>query len=65
MVSPMLQLPSRTLLTCKDVSVALDVHVNTVRRMIASGQLQAVRVGKSVRVTREALADALKPWQAA
>jgi len=52
----MLQLPARTLLTVKDVAAALDCHAFTVRRWIWAGDLPSVRVGRSVRVPREALA---------
>ena len=36
---------SEQLLTVKQVAKDLQVHPSTVRRMIASGQLQAMRVG--------------------
>jgi excisionase family DNA binding protein len=54
-----LPLPDRALLTVKDVSVVLDCHEVTVRRAIKAGQLMSVRVGRHVRVPREALAGYL------
>ena len=46
---------SSGLLTVLDVSEALSVCTRTVRRLIWSGRLRSVRVGRSVRVSREAL----------
>ena len=46
------------LLTVQEVAAFLKLNQMTVRRYIAAGKLRAVRVGKSIRVSREAL-DAL------
>lgn len=43
------------LFTPEDVAEQLGLHVRTVRRYIREGQLEAVKVGKRYRVTREAL----------
>jgi excisionase family DNA binding protein len=47
----------RELLSVKDVAVRLDVHEQTVRTLIRDGRLSAVRVGKLVRVSTQALAE--------
>lgn len=48
--------PVRELLTVKDVAVRLDVHEQTVRDLIRSGRLSAVRVGRLVKVPTVAVA---------
>ena len=50
-----------TLLTVKEVAELTQLHEITIRRYIASGELAAVRVGRRVRVRRDALAQFLKP----
>lgn len=47
---------SRPLLTAEEVAEELGLHARTVRRHIREGQLEAQKVGKSWRITREALA---------
>lgn len=47
---------AQPLLTVKDVSVALRVSRSTIRRAIAAGAFPVVRLGRSVRVTPDALA---------
>ena len=47
MPSPALRLPA--------VAEELDIHEETARRLVASGELDAFRVGRSIRVTRAAL----------
>jgi excisionase family DNA binding protein len=44
------------LLTAEQVAGALNVSLRTVRRLTGSGSLPVVRIGRSVRVTRETLA---------
>lgn len=46
---------ARELLTVKDVSVRLDCHELTVRRLIKRGQLAAVTIGRLVKVPVEEL----------
>lgn len=43
------------LLTVQEIAALLKVNPETVRRHIASGRLQAVRIGRHVRVRREAI----------
>jgi excisionase family DNA binding protein len=43
------------LLTATDVAGVLQVSVRTVRRLIAAGSLEAIQVGRSVRIAPEAL----------
>jgi excisionase family DNA binding protein len=43
------------LLTIRDVAERLQVSGRTIHRLIASGDLTVIRVGRSVRVTEEAL----------
>jgi excisionase family DNA binding protein len=46
----------REMLTVKDVSLRLDVHEQTVRRLIRTRKLRAIRIGRLVKVPREAVA---------
>jgi excisionase family DNA binding protein len=39
------------------------VSEQTIRRLMAQGQLPAYRIGNSVRIRREDLAAIMKPWQ--
>jgi excisionase family DNA binding protein len=48
--------PPPRLLTTADVATRLQVSVKTVRRLISVGSLATLRIGRSVRVTEEALA---------
>lgn len=48
------------LLTVKEVSVRLDVHEKTVYRLIWASKLRYVRVGRLVKVPREAILEYLK-----
>ena len=48
--------PQVRLLTAQEVADRLNVSLRTVRRLIAEEKLVAVRIGKAVRVTPEALA---------
>jgi excisionase family DNA binding protein len=49
--------PNHAQLLCvKAVAVALDCHEQTVRRLIRRGTLKAIRVGRSVKVSRHSLA---------
>ena len=43
------------LLTAAEVAALLQVSLRTVRRLIADGSLPVVRIGRSVRVSGEAL----------
>ncbi len=43
------------LLTTQEVAALLKVSIVTVRRLIASGDLPAARIGKSYRIRREDL----------
>jgi excisionase family DNA binding protein len=49
------------LLTIAEAASLLKVAPITVRRFIAAGRLPAVRVGKSIRVRREALEQVITP----
>ncbi|MBI4311929.1 MAG: helix-turn-helix domain-containing protein [Chloroflexi bacterium] len=49
------------LLTISEAARALRVSAVTVRRHIAQGEIRAVRVGRQVRVSKEALAAFVKP----
>jgi len=49
------------LLTVQDTARLLKVSTVTVRRFIADGKLAAVRVGKGVRVRKEAIARLATP----
>ena len=48
-------LPSSGLLTIQTVALVLSVSTKTVRRLITRGQLQIVRIGRSVRIKPEIL----------
>jgi excisionase family DNA binding protein len=50
------------LLTIPDVARMLSLGVSTVRRMVATGEIDAIRIGPAdgrIRVTREAVAEYL------
>jgi excisionase family DNA binding protein len=47
--------PIAALLRVADVASHLSVSIRTVRRLIADGSLQFIRVGRAVRVSPEAL----------
>jgi excisionase family DNA binding protein len=49
------------LLTVKETARLLRVSPITIRRYIASGRLQAERVGRGIRVRREAIEDFITP----
>lgn len=49
------------LMTVREVAETLKVSPMTVRRYIASGKLQAVRVGRGVRVDEAAITRFLEP----
>ena len=49
------------LLTVRETAAILRVAPITVRRYIATGRLPAVRVGRNVRIDRDALPLALQP----
>lgn len=51
------------LLTIHETAAMLRVSPITVRRYIASGKLAAIRVGKGIRLTREAIAELIVPIQ--
>lgn len=43
--------------TVPQVAEAFGVCPQTIRRLIASGELESVHIGRSVRVTRQAMVD--------
>lgn len=47
--------PNTRLLTTKDVANRLQVSPRTVARLIEAGELSVKRIGRSVRITEEAL----------
>ena len=51
-------IPQR-LMTVKEVAQLLRLSVRQIRRLIAHGQLEAISVGRSVRIRPEALASLL------
>jgi excisionase family DNA binding protein len=57
-----MQVSHSELLHVKEAAAELDVHEITVRRYIATGQLEAVRLGGRVRVRRQALEQFLQPY---
>lgn len=54
---PTADLVRKDLLTAKEVAVIMDVHVNTVRNLIAARKLRAIVVGRLVKVRRSAIAE--------
>lgn len=50
-----------TLWTIKEVANTAQVNPMTIRRAIRRGDLEAVRIGKAIRITPEALQKFLKP----
>ena len=51
----------KTYYSMADAAELLDVTERTVRRQIASGQLRAIRFGRTIRIHRDDLQSALKP----
>ena len=47
-------------LTVADVAAQLRVSQRTVRRLVARGQIEAVRIGRSVRITPAAIEQLLR-----
>lgn len=54
------ELAGITLYNLKDLAAQLDVSVATLRSYIEQGRLQAIKVGRSYRVTEEALKTFLR-----
>lgn len=52
-----------SLLTTEQVAVRLQVHEETVRRYVRSGELPAIRKGRLIRITSKAVDEFLKPDQ--
>jgi excisionase family DNA binding protein len=48
---------SERLLTANETAAILNVSVRTVRRLIADGTLPAVRIGRAVRISQDAVAQ--------
>ena len=59
MTAPLPPWIPRRLLTVKEVADLLHLSTRQVRRMIAQNDIQAVRLGRSVRIRPEALAATL------
>ena len=61
--TPKLPKPERPvaprLLTVRDVAERLQVSGRTIHRLIEAGDLTVIRIGRSVRVSEEALKDLL------
>ena len=53
------------LLTVREVAELTQLHEITIRRYIKAGKLDAVRIGRRIRVPREALAQLVKPMHPA
>ena len=47
--------------TVKEVAAATKVNAMTIRRAIQRGELEAVRVGKAIRITPESFRKFLRP----
>ncbi len=52
--------PAASYLTIQEVAARLRVSQRTVRRLISHGQLQVVRIGRSVRITPAAIGSMLE-----
>ena len=50
--------PAHDLMTVRDVAKYLRVSPRTVYRLIREGQLKSIRIGKQIRVSRDALPSA-------
>lgn len=50
-----------SLLTTEQVADRLQVHEETVRRYVRSGELPAIRKGRLIRITSKAVEEFLKP----
>jgi len=55
---------SEFLLKIKESAELLDVHPNTIRNLMASGELKAVRVGpRIVRINKQDVLNLLTPYK--
>ena len=52
---------SASLLTIKNVAERLQMSQRTVHRLIAEGNLTVIRIGRSIRITEDALGILLTP----
>lgn len=50
----------KDLLAIKEVASILDVHTQTVRRLIAAKKLRTIRVGRLVKIRRSVVAEYYK-----
>lgn len=55
-----LPIPDEPLLTITEVAVALRVSKMTIYRLVHSGELQAMRIGRSIRVPASTLREYLE-----
>lgn len=51
------------LLTIKEAAERLRQHPNSIRNAIAQGRLEAVRIGRSIRISEQALLNLLTPYK--
>lgn len=56
-------LPEPRLVTVKYAAALLGVSTPTVHGLIASGELPGFRIGKCVRIPKEALEDYVNSWR--
>lgn len=56
-------IPALDLLKVSEVANLLGAHPNTVRTLISSGKLRAMRFGRNIRINREDVLELLTPYQ--
>lgn len=56
-------IPGVDLLKVIEVANLLGAHPNTVRALISSGKLRAVRFGRNIRINRQDVFELLTPYQ--
>lgn len=57
----MSELPNKALLRPDEVAVYFSVKIRTIYGWINDGKIEAVKVGGTIRITRQAVLDAQQP----
>ena len=58
-----MQQSSFKLITIRDAANLTRLHPNTIRNLIARNELEAVRIGRNIRIHEETLLSLVTPYQ--